>query len=490
VAVLKAFALSAALALAVTPIPASAQAAHAKAHRAIATQSEAAQAAFDRGLSMLYAFNVGEARVAFRTAESADSRAVLAYAGEAIADTIDINSPSTDDGEKRGALAVARGRANASDASSDDRAFLDAVAQRYDSRKPLKARYAAYFAAMQQYANAHPADGMAHTLAAFAGWNAIDTFADDKHELTASGVTVRDDLIAAIALDPDDLGAHHLLIHFWEEAGHPERALPDANYLAALSYDPGQSHLPHMAGHTYARTGDYDALVAANEAALENDEAYFALGNGPGQEYMQGYHDHDVEFVLYGLTTTGRNLEALMLSSNFSIVERGYLALRLHGANASKLLSTGNAAGVVAEARAGDLAGAQRDLAALAKEKRNADDVALPRAAIERIRHEYDAAIRDYRTALRVAGPSLGDPKHYWELPIGEGLGATLLEAHRYAEAETAFTNELVRYPNDPHLYFGLAEAQKGLGKDDSVERNAYAKAWKSNRPLTVADLG
>jgi hypothetical protein len=122
VAVLKrcTFVLAALLAFA-APVPAQAPVA-ASAHRAIATAAPQAQAAFDRGLLMLYAFNIGEARDAFRSAEAADPRAVLAYFGEAVAETIDINRPATPEGDRRAADAIARGRAAAAQAPPEDRA--------------------------------------------------------------------------------------------------------------------------------------------------------------------------------------------------------------------------------------------------------------------------------------------------------------------------------------------------------------------------------
>ena len=81
----------------------------ARAHQAIATNVPAAQADFDRGLVMMYAFNIGEAREAFRAAEAADPHALAPYVGEAVSETFDINLPSTVDGERRAAEAIRRG---------------------------------------------------------------------------------------------------------------------------------------------------------------------------------------------------------------------------------------------------------------------------------------------------------------------------------------------------------------------------------------------
>jgi hypothetical protein len=47
-----------------------------------------------------------------------------------------------------------------------------------------------------------------------------------------------------------------------------------------------------------------------------------------------------------------------------------------------------------------------------------------------------------------------------------------------------------MRFPNDPHLEWGLAEARAAQGKDDAAPRAAYRAHWKGTRDLTLADLG
>ena len=469
----------------------------ASAHRAFVTASPAAQAAFDRGLVMLYAFNVGEARVAFRAAEGADPHALLPYVGEAVSDTIDINLPSTPEGERRGADAVARAaKSSAPDAPADERALLAATAQRFDQRKSQAQRFSAYFNALQAYADANPADGFGRTLAAYAGWNATGLLTGGPHDdLTADAVRIAGDLEAALKIDPSDVGAHHLRIHFWEQAHRPERALADADYLAGLTYEPGESHLEHMAGHIYDRVGQYADMVRVNEGACHNDVAYFRLGDGPGQQYMRTYHEHDVNFVLYGLTTMGRAAQARGFAARESAYSSSLTALRLHD-NREVLALLGDAitpVRVIAEARAGDLDQARKDYARLPRA--SGDDASvethIAAAVLARAAHDETAAIGAYRAAQAAAGTDdLGDPKLHWTTPIGEGLGATLLEAQRPAEAEVTFSAELLRYPHDPHLEFGLAEALAAQGKDDRAARAAYSADWFGPAPLHLGDLG
>jgi tetratricopeptide (TPR) repeat protein len=465
----------------------------AHAHRDIATYVPEAQIAFDRGLVMLYAFNVGEARAAFRAAEAADPHAVLAYVGEAVAETIDINRPASPDGEARAAAAVARGRAAAADAAGADRALYAAVAARFDMRRPEKDRFTAFFQALQSYTDAHPSDAMGATLAAYAGYNATGALTQGAaDDLTAEARTIIADLDRALELDPDDLGAHHLRIHVWEEAHRPERALPDADYLASLTYEPGESHLEHVAGHVYDRLGDYPRMVAVNERACDSDATYFRRGRGDGQDYLRGYHDHNVDFVLYGLTTLGLDAQARAYAARESLYGREIVALREHD-DRGVLDLLGDAITplrVIAEARAGNLDAAREDLAGLRSRGGSEADLDLMTAAVARAAHDDRAAVAAYRAALAAQGTFLGDPKTHWWVPIGEGLGATLLEGHAAAEAERVFRAELARYPNDPRLEYGLAEALAAQGKDGTAARDAYLTDWKGEKPLTLGDLG
>ncbi|GAC1540070.1 MAG: hypothetical protein NVS2B17_15960 [Candidatus Velthaea sp.] len=244
-------------------MPAAAHPAHA--HRAITTASPAAQTQFDRGLTMLYAFNIGQARDEFRAAQRSDATCTMCYVGEALCDTIDINQVSTAEGESRGFDAVARGRKIASNAPQDERELLNAVALRFDPGVSLTQRYAAFYEALQRYAQTHPHDGFGYTQAAYAGWNASDNVIGSDGTLNAAGRTMASDLDAALTRDPDDIGAHHLRIHFWEIAKDAGRALPDADYLAALTYEPGESHLPHVLARRRLRSAGIEQRSRSRE---------------------------------------------------------------------------------------------------------------------------------------------------------------------------------------------------------------------------------
>jgi tetratricopeptide (TPR) repeat protein len=469
----------------------------ARAHWAVQGADEETQRLIDRGLMMLYAFDEGEARVAFAEARKRAPDLALAYWGEAEADTIDINLPQSEMGDKRGADAVAEGRKHLAHASEVERMLVDAVAKRYGGGSK-KERFTRYADALSAWTKTHRDDPNVLAVTAYAIWNAEDAFFDGHDALTPKTKEMLADLDDALKLEPTNLGAHHLRIHLLEELRRAQEAVPNADALSSYGYPPGTSHLPHMAGHIWARVGEYARLVDDNERAVANDKAWFAQGDGAGQHYMRNYHDHDVDFVLYGLTTMGRNDEARAFAKNEDTSMQLKAALRLHDdARVAELVKAFGGGGsfamanVIAAARRGDAETVRAAVAKMTAERDGGAGSALLDAMAALAKHDDAARAAAYARAYNATKNNLpGDPKNSWQTPIGEGYGAALLAAGRAPDAEKVFGAELKRFPNDPHLEWGLAEALKAQGKDDAAPRTAYKTHWKGSRDLTLADLG
>jgi tetratricopeptide (TPR) repeat protein len=469
----------------------------ARAHWPVQGADDETQRLIDRGVMMLYAFDVGEARVAFDKALEKNPDAVLAYWGQAEADTIDINQPQTDAGDKRGAAAVAEARKHLAHASELERALIDAIGKRY-GRGDKKERFTRYADALSAWTKTHRDDANVLAVTAYAIWNAEDALFDGHDNVTPKAKEMLADLDDALKVEPTNLGAHHLRIHLLEALRRAHDAIPDAEALGSYGYPPGTSHLPHMTGHIWARVGEYGKLVDDNERAVANDRAWFAQGDGPGQHYMHNYHDHDVDFVLYGLTTVGRNDDARAFARSEDASMQVKAALRLHDdARVAELAKSGGGsftlASLIAAARRGDADAVHAAKAKLDAEKDRGSGTgpALADAALALAKHDAAARAAAYARAYDATkNSSPGDPKNWWQTPIGEGYGAALLAADKPAEAEKVFSAELKRFPNDPHLEFGLAEALRAQGKDDAAPRSAYRTHWKGSRDLTLADLG
>jgi hypothetical protein len=488
---LRVLGIAAALAL---PLPGLGTGAPATAHRTIATDSAQTQRLFDAGLLRLYAFNIGEARDDFARAAKADPKAVMPYWGLMLVETEDINAPATPEGEKRALAALAAARKRP--AAPQESALIAATAVRFTTPGSLQAKYRAFRTAIRAYVDRYPADADGAVEALDAGLLAGDPFAGTDGSLTPEGQRMAADAERAHTADPGNVGEHHFAIHFWELANRPAAALSDAQYLAGLTYEPGLSHLPHMAAHVYVRLGDLEDEIAVNRIAVANDEAYFALpgADRSGQICMHAYHDHDVSFIAYGLTTAGLDDDALAAAAAGSATVQAQTLIRMHRyADARKIVpADDHFERALLAMRTGDYAGQLAERAAYAKSA-DADQASLAFLDGDRARILGDqaAALAAYARAFELERAGyIGDPRHQWFAPIDEAYGAALLRAGRAAEAETLFRDELVRFPHDPWLLFGLTSARSARGIDDATASLELTRRWRGAGALTLDQLG
>ncbi|MEA2720046.1 MAG: hypothetical protein QOJ39_1910 [Candidatus Eremiobacteraeota bacterium] len=526
----------------------------------------------DRAVAMMYGFNGGEARVYFQRAidrqQAHGKPFAFGWWGVAVSYTIDINLPWTAATEPAGADAALRAvKALAADrhATQEVRDLVHAASLRYQGRA-CKEELNAYGAALNSVVARHqgsanylvvtgyslltmdnannpdPAQQSACPRASTA--NAADRTHAEEINHSADSTPHYADVVRymryARALQPWNVGLHHLSVHENEYASntqHPNRwkdAKDDADALAAYAYPDGLSHLAHMAGHIFARSGEYERTVATNTVALDNDHRYYGRGDGDGQHYLNRYHTHDIDFVLYSLTTLGLNDQArALIHGDFRPADmpgggrpveqypngRPLLSvlLRLHD---TKSLPSPHPDDSIREPwreQLASLSAARQGDAPLALEiaDRSSKTILdgtlsyLVRAQLAKTGRlpaaqasgqfgctgELDCYAKAYK--LNAVAYN-GDPKDYWMVPVGEGYGAALLTARRYADALAVFRAENARFANDPHLEWGAWQACKALSEpsagtpcaDTGAWEQAYRRHWKGAAELTLGDLG
>src|SRR5262249_18487590 len=246
-------------------------------HQAITTGSPEAQAYFDHGLRLVYAFNRVEAERSFREAARLDPACAMCYWGVALTQGSNYNSPTDAGREKVAFEAIQQARTLADRVTPRERATIEALARRH-SATPTADRAAldrAYTDAMRELARGFPDDLDAATLFADALmnlrpwnlWNQDGTPQPDTPELVAT-------LERVLRARPDHPGALHLYIHAVEGSAEPRRAEAAADRLGPLM--PAAGHLVHMPSHIYFRIGRYDDAVTSNIRAVDADRAYFA----------------------------------------------------------------------------------------------------------------------------------------------------------------------------------------------------------------------
>ncbi|MBS0377303.1 MAG: hypothetical protein JSS29_02365 [Proteobacteria bacterium] len=496
-------------------------------HRPATTPSAQAQAYFDQGLRLMYAFNHDEATRSFAKAAELDPRCAACYWGVALTVGPNYNFTEVDAVRVRVAFdALAQARAHEDQASAVERGLIEALAVRHPAAQaPDHAQgqelLKAYAAAMQALAAQFPGDDDVQVLTAEAQMtvHAWKLWTPDGQPV-ADTAAIEERLERVLARNPHHPGANHYYVHVMEESPTPGKALAAASALTGMM--PAAGHLEHMPAHIMQRVGRYEDAAEANRRGAAADRAYLAQTDAP--DYYPMYYAHNEEFLAYSASMEGRKAESLAAvaelasilpaSMQIAMGESGWhltpqygvlvrfglwdelIALlppdeRLRGARVGYYWSRG-----VALAARGDLDGAAAMLAALKAQARDAGDqragenslaavieVAVPvlEARIAATLRKDTQAVERLRAAL-AAEDRLGyDEPPDWFVPVRHLLGAQLLIAGQPREAEAVYLEDLRRNPDNGWALAGLARALAAQGRHVQARQRAteQARAWQ-----------
>jgi tetratricopeptide (TPR) repeat protein len=464
-----------------------------------------AQAWFDHGVRLRWAFEHKESVRAFRKARALDPTCGMCAWGEAWALGPNLNGGGNDDESLRAALRAAReARRLARDATPAQKQMIDALIQRYSGAK--SSRSVRFARSMDRIARANPDDIMVAAATADAWMLNADEWWDKDGKAADPGITRAMQILeSGLASKPDDPGAIHLYIHLTEWSDDPHKAIPYGERLALLA--PGASHLVHMPSHTYFRVGRYRDAMNANVEAVALDKRYVTEIAPPGGILGKPLHAHNIHFGMGGALMAGAAGPAIGLADGFLAtypdipVENAWRqvmandAYAIYGRFADQsvvaalkeppegnilLRASWRYARGEAAARRGDAAAVRReaeamtglvsaipDAAPMAKEAR--DFIALFQHVLEgraaMISGDHSAAIAAYGRAAAIQGQGEegGDPPMVW-YPTRRSLAAALLASGDAAGAKAKVEELLKDWPSDPYSYFVLAEAEAVLG--------------------------
>jgi len=523
---------------AATAPPATLVAGMGRLHHAIATTNADAQRFFDQGLTYVYGFNHDEAIRSFRRAAELDPSSPMPHWGIALALGPNINLDVDPEREKAAYEEAQKAKALLGGAPAIERAYVEALAVRYsdDPKADLKALAVKYKDAMRNVVRRYPDDLDAATLYAeslmdlnpWQLWSSTGKPAEGTEEI----VTV---LEGVLRRDPQHIGANHYYIHAVEASKTPDRALQSAKRLDTLV--PAAGHLVHMPAHIYMRTGDYLSAVASNAKAAEVDRAYIAA-NKPAGMYPAMYYNHNLDFLASAAMMAGQFATAkkaadeLVTNVTPALAEMAMLepfaaktlfvllrfarwddVLRLPDADAKfpLLVTLSHFGRGIAHAARGNLAEAEREREAYAEARKAVNpesdwgfnkaknmlevtDAALD-AWIARARRDDAAAIDAWRIAVIKEDMLNYNEPPDWFHPSRESLGAALLRAKRFPEAEQAFRDDLTRKPRNGRSLYGLWQtmlAARKVPEQPAVEaaEKQFREAWKhADVMLNIDDM-
>jgi tetratricopeptide (TPR) repeat protein len=507
-------------------------------HFPITTSVPEAQVYFDQGLALLYGFNHDEAARYFRRASELDPAAAMPYWGLALSIGPNYNDTAVDENRALATYeAVQNGLMRAEAATERERAYLEALDERYPSDNPDSdwlSHHRDYSAAMRELVERYPDDLDAATMYAeslmmLRPWQ-LWTAEGEPVEGTLELVEV---LESVLKRNPNHSGANHFYIHAVEASPDLERALASADRLMTLI--PGAGHLVHMPGHIYLQTGDYELAAVANVDAMAADDAFVERTGATGV-YPLMYGTHNVHFVAYARAQQGRYEEARAAAD--AMVERiGDADLemqmlegfRLYPAMIDLRFRRWDALGAAAEPSAerpfshafwrygramalagtGNVRGAEDEQRLFERERRDvpeearyiinnaaSDILALAAATLEAgiaaAKGDSSAEIAAWRRAVEAESAIQYDEPPAWFYPLRQSLAGALLRDGQAEEAEAVFRETLAKHVRDGRLLFGLWQSLLAQGRtsEAALVEAQFREAWgEAAVPLQIADL-
>ncbi|MYH27797.1 MAG: hypothetical protein F4137_02860 [Acidobacteria bacterium] len=470
-------------------------------HHPISSDDEMAQAYFDQGFRLMYAFGKEDAVRSFREAWKQDPDCAICYWGEAWAWGSYLNGPMRPFEAPHAYAAMQEAVARIDGASPKERAYIDAITTRYvEEFDPAQRRDqdAAYAEAMRKLSEAYPDDLDAVTLYGDAlflleprrGTRDLN----DPNVQRLHGV-----LESVLDRDITHPGACHLYIHATESTANPGLASGCAEHLG--SQIPGASHINHMPSHTWNEIGRWADGVRSNLDAWHSD-LKAEVGEG-----VAIYPTHNLHMLLFAASMDGQGAIAIQAGKDYAKLTGDsvfhVLTLIRFGRFDEVLAVTERPeqdgpgglwdfAQGYAHLRAGDADFAQvyldrvLKLAGETNARFRFDSVELLlktvggilEGEIQRSDGHLHAAIESFERAVEVE-----DQLEYSEpepLPFAarHWLGAALLEAGRFADAERVYRAELEDHPNNGWSFLGLRQALDAQGKPSADVEAEFEKSW------------
>jgi tetratricopeptide (TPR) repeat protein len=470
-------------------------------HRPISSKNKEAQAFFDQGFQMMYAFARLYAVRSFREAWKRDPDCAICYWGEGWAWGSYLNGPMSADQSPFAYAAMQQAVSRRAKASPNEQAFIDALSVRYVKNFEAAKRREqdqAYADAMAKVAAQYPKDLDAITLYADALF-ILEPRRGTRDVNAPSVKRLHSVLESALAQDSKHPGACHLYVHATESTVKPELAVACAEYLGKSI--PGASHINHMPSHTWNEVGRWGDSVAANTEAWHSD-----LKADAGEGFAI-YPDHNLHMLLYAASMDGQGARAIQAGKDYAkrTNDSMYHALTLvRFGRFDEVVELTKRPEREIPAAAFDFAMGYAKLklgepefakAYLAKVKKVADTSKVefrshPAARlvgvmagildgeIARMGGDLPGAIAKFEATVKLDDEMEYDEPEPLPFPARHWLGAALIEAKRFTDAEKVYRDDLAQHPHNGWTLLGLQQALKAQGKTDAAVDADLAKSW------------
>ncbi|WP_396589699.1 hypothetical protein [Allomuricauda sp. R78024] len=494
---------------------------------AITTKNDRAQTFFNQGLKLTYAFNHAEAHRSFMEASRLDPKSAMTFWGQAYALGPNINDPvPLDDRKIKTNEAMAKAKNLITSATPKEKALINALTSRYseDLTKDIEELNTAYMNAMAEVLEEFPEDADVQILYAASVMNTVPwNYWDEEGNPSPNIAEAKAALEKAMEINPNNPGAHHYYIHM-VELPKPDLAVASADKLGGLM--PAAGHIVHMPSHIYIRVGRYLDAVTANQAAILADEDYISQCYSQGL-YPLGYYPHNIHFLwsaasllgdsdiaidaakktaekvpvgefvtmpflqdfaatpMLAYTRFGKWNEILTIPAPNPEIK--HLNLIRHYARGIAFIRKGNSKEAQEELDAIETLKNDPELADLVATANNAS-IHSANIAYEVVAGELAAlngdtskAIKHLENAVEFEDGLTYTEPAAWHIPTRQNLGAILMKAKKYEEAEKIYKEDLDVLRQNGWSLMGLHNSLKAQGKVDEAEaiKQEFDKAWE-----------
>lgn len=493
----------------------------------ISTKNDRAQQFFNQGLRHAYGFNHAEAHRSFMEVSRLDPNAAMAFWGQAYVLGPNINDPLPDDERKnKYNEAMAKAKALAKKSTPKEQALINALTHRYstDLTKDVAELNMDYMKAMTEVVAKYPNDSDILTLYAASVMNTVPWNYWDKDGNPSPNIKeAKAALEKAIALSPDNPGAHHYYIHM-VELPKPDLGVPSAEKLGSLM--PSSGHIVHMPSHIYIRVGRYKDAVIANQKAILADEDYISQCFAQGM-YPLGYYPHNIHFLWSASSLLGASdiaidaakktaekvpvgeMKELHFLQNFAATPllsytrfgkwNDILTMPSPNSEIKHLKLIWHYARGIAFIRKNNFKDAKEELEAidaLAKDPELENIMAtgfdssttIAKLAYQVVAGELaaannhlDLAIKHLEKAVTIEDNLVYNEPSAWYIPTRQNLGAVLLKAKKYRAAEKIYKEDLNVLRQNGWSLIGLHKslvAQEKFNEAKAIKKE-FDIAWK-----------
>ena len=473
----------------------------------ITTSSEVAQQFFEQGLQMRYAYGMNDAARSFRQAHNADPNCAMCYWGEAFSLGSFLNGGMSAEKAPYAHEAIEKAVELSSGVTELERDLIMAARDRYpadydpENRRPVDEAFAARMKVLNdKYAGNHEV-AVIYAVSIFL----LEERRGYRDVNDPDLIHLHSVLTGVLDEDITHPGACHLYIHATESSQEPERALACAEFLSDAV--PSASHIQHMPSHTWNEVGYWGKSVQANIKAWKSD---LKSRQGQGFSYAPG---HNLHMLLFAASMDGQGAVATQAGKDYS-KETGnsmyqVLTLLRFGRYDEIPAVTDRPSGEIpggfwdfaqgyAAAQNGDMRSARNYLEDVQTLGANSTEMfrfhsasqamglsaAILEGEILRLEGDLDGAIAAFQRAAELDDQQPYDEPEPIPYAARHWLGAALLEAGRYAEAEQEYRTELADHPHNVWSLHGLKAALDGQGKTDAdvdadfEESTARMDAW------------